>query len=114
MFSRTGDLPIATWVLQDFTRKEMESMEVTIQETCDLVRKAMSEGLDKALSNVKGAEPPAKQPKQPKPAAAPAAAGAAAPQPAAATTSPASTTPSATQTSPVKAEPVVMTVAAGR
>lgn len=45
-----GQLPTASWVLQDFNKKEMEVMEVAIQQSCDIVRSVLKLGLDKALS----------------------------------------------------------------
>lgn len=39
-----------SWVLQDFTKQEMDSMQVAIHQSCDMVRSVLKQGLEKAMS----------------------------------------------------------------
>ena len=44
------ELPVASYVLQDFTKKEKELVDVAIQEGITLVRKVLNYGLEAAIS----------------------------------------------------------------
>lgn len=48
-----GELPIASYVLQDFTKKEKEVIDVAIVESADIVKSVLAVGLEKALSGVR-------------------------------------------------------------
>ncbi|KAL6753420.1 peptidyl-tRNA hydrolase [Haematococcus lacustris] len=54
-----GQLPVAAWVLQDFTKQEKAEMEVAVQQACDAIRSIMDKGLEKTVSVV---HPPAPKP----------------------------------------------------
>jgi PTH1 family peptidyl-tRNA hydrolase len=44
------DLPVASYVLQDFTKKEKELIDVSVQEGITMVRKVLRVGLELAIS----------------------------------------------------------------
>ncbi|GAB4816082.1 hypothetical protein N2152v2_003128 [Parachlorella kessleri] len=59
-----GQMPIPTYVLQDFSKVEREEIDVAIQEGVDLVKAVLTLGMEKAVSGVKHDQP--QRPKQPK------------------------------------------------
>eukprot|EP00887_Chlorella_sp_A99_P001242 scaffold14.g1242.t1 len=49
----TGSMPIASYVLQDFSRAEREEIDIAIQEGLDILRAVLSLGMDKAVSGLR-------------------------------------------------------------
>lgn len=45
------DLPVASYVLQDFTKKEKELVDVSIQEGISMIKKMLRDGLELAISS---------------------------------------------------------------
>ncbi|GAX82626.1 hypothetical protein CEUSTIGMA_g10052.t1 [Chlamydomonas eustigma] len=48
-----GELPVASYVLQDFNKKEREVIDVAVAQSADIVRSVLVLGLEKALSGVR-------------------------------------------------------------
>lgn len=46
-------MPVPAYVLQDFDKKELEEINVAIQEGMDTVRAVLELGLEKAVSGVR-------------------------------------------------------------
>lgn len=44
------ELPVASYVLMDFTKREKELVDVSVQESVSLIRKVLSHGLEAAVS----------------------------------------------------------------
>jgi len=48
-----GEFPISAYVLQDFSKKEREVIDVAVEESADIVKSVLAVGLEKALSGVR-------------------------------------------------------------
>ncbi|KAK9813011.1 hypothetical protein WJX72_007421 [[Myrmecia] bisecta] len=48
-----GTMPVASYVLQDFSAKEREEVGVAIQESLNIVRAVLTLGLEKSMSGVR-------------------------------------------------------------